>query len=223
MAIAQEAGDESTTARAFRALGTLALRQKDNLAGRALLTQALELFRHVDEQWGIGGTLSNLGIIAQNEGDLAGAQALYLESLTILKQLGAKYPLGFPLRQLGLLAVLRGDYERAGVFMRESLSLNIDVGDKRGIAACLVAVASLYAARGRLADAARLCGAAEALLDAIHTQIFPYDQEQNERNLAALCAQLGPAAFEAALAAGRLLTLEQAIALALVEPLSADQ
>jgi predicted ATPase len=216
IAIATEAGDEGTVASCFRSLAVAAIRRKDNIAARSFVTQALEICRRVDDQEGIAFAFNSLGDIAQSEEDLERAEANYLESVSSFRRVGSKGT-AVPLRKLGLLAVRHGDYASARTFIRESLNVNIELGDKRGIACCLVAAAGLRVARGQLLDAGRLCGAAAALLDAIHTQMFQYDQEQNERNLAALRAQFDPAAFDAALDEGRALTLELAVALGLEE------
>ena len=48
-----------------------------------------------------------------------------------------------------------------------------------------------------------------------HTDLLPFDRDQSERNPAALRTQLDPAAFDAAWAEGRAMTMEQAVAYAL--------
>ena len=78
----------------------------------------------------------------------------------------------------------------------------------------------MRAAQRQFADAGKLCGAADALLELMHTQMHPFDQEHYQQKLAALRAELDQAAFDAALAEGRALTLEQAIDLALKEMVS---
>lgn len=55
------------------------------------------------------------------------------------------------------------------------------------------------------------------MLKSMHTQLLPVDKDQFERIMTILQAQLGPVAFEAALAEGRALTVDQAIELALAD------
>jgi hypothetical protein len=71
------------------------------------------------------------------------------------------------------------------------------------------------AARGQPQRAARLFGAAAALLDALGAVLDPVDRAEYDRGVSAVSASLGQHAFGAARAAGRLLSLERAIAEAL--------
>jgi len=215
LSIARAEGDRSTTAYALDGLGVAALLQKDMPAAQAFLTEALQIFQAANNQWRIGAALSNLGDVARSQGDIDRAQALYEESVATLMRIGEQFDVGVPLRRLGQLAVGRGDFARAGKFIAESLTLNVDIGDRRGIATCLAAAAALRAARGRLLDAVRLYGAAAALLSALRMDMNALDQNEAELGLAALRAQLEPAAFDAAFATGRALPLEQAVELAL--------
>jgi non-specific serine/threonine protein kinase len=70
-------------------------------------------------------------------------------------------------------------------------------------------------AQGRAEHAARLFGAAEALRTVVGTAILPHWQADHDRAEATARAALGEEAFAAAWAAGRALTVEQAIDLGL--------
>jgi hypothetical protein len=70
-------------------------------------------------------------------------------------------------------------------------------------------------AQGLPARAARLYGAAEALREAIPAPLPPADPADHERQAAATRDTLGKKAFAAAWAAGRQMTMEQAVAYAL--------
>jgi hypothetical protein len=63
--------------------------------------------------------------------------------------------------------------------------------------------------------AARLLGAATALLDAMHSTLNPADRLDYERIVANVQAQLDEASYTTAWAEGRAMTAEQAIAYAL--------
>jgi hypothetical protein len=67
----------------------------------------------------------------------------------------------------------------------------------------------------RIAAAAMLFGAAEAIRDALGTPLPPVDRADHDRCLAAVRAALGEEAFAAASAEGRAMELEQAVAYAL--------
>ena len=84
-------------------------------------------------------------------------------------------------------------------------------------------MASVFAGRagggggkaGAWERAARLAGAAEALREASGYELEPADRAFRERYSAEVRAALGEAALEGAMAEGRALTLEQAMAEAL--------
>ncbi|HEX5572262.1 MAG TPA: hypothetical protein VFX31_12795, partial [Ktedonobacterales bacterium] len=77
--------------------------------------------------------------------------------------------------------------------------------------------ASVASALGRPAPAARLFGAADALLERIGLVLAPVDALTFDRDLASARAALDPAIFAAAWDAGAALTTEDAIAEALAE------
>lgn len=66
-------------------------------------------------------------------------------------------------------------------------------------------------AQGQPERAARLFGAVEVLREVIGAPLQPSEQAEYERNRAAVCATLGHEAFSAAWAAGRKMSLEEAI------------
>ena len=68
---------------------------------------------------------------------------------------------------------------------------------------------------GRPTDAAQLFGAAEALRELIGKPLTRAQQANHDRDVATVQQRLDPEAFAAAWAAGRAMTLEQAIAYAL--------
>jgi hypothetical protein len=90
-----------------------------------------------------------------------------------------------------------------------------ELGDQGGIASCLAGFAGIAMTAGQSERAARLAGSAEALFTAICMAMNPADQVEYDRNLATIRAQPNEVTFTTAWAAGRALSLEQAIAYAL--------
>jgi len=119
-----------------------------------------------------------------------------------------------------------GDLARASATFAGSLVMFREAGAKMGIAMCLAGLAGVAAARAATpegndggpqyaAQAARLFGASQALLEQIGTPLQAADLTDYERNLAAARAHLTEPRFTAALREGRTMTPEQAIAYAL--------
>lgn len=111
----------------------------------------------------------------------------------------------------------------AAAFFEKSLALHREIGDQWGIAGSLTSLAVTALDQGDNERAekflservARLYGAAERHREISHTPLTPAERIDYERTVALARARLGEATFIEALAAGRALTLEQAIAEAL--------
>jgi hypothetical protein len=109
----------------------------------------------------------------------------------------------------------QGDPVQAATCFAEGLALSREIGYRYGIAFNLAGMAGVAAAGGRPERSARLFGAAQALFDAMGQVVELVDRIEYDRNREIARAQLGGEAFAAAWAAGRALSLEQAIAGAL--------
>jgi len=108
-----------------------------------------------------------------------------------------------------------GDVLKAEQQYGESLTLFQKVGATWGIAECLEAVAGLAVATGKRERAVRLFGCAAALRENIGLRLAPRIASKLEEALTGLRAALGTSRFEAEWQAGRTLSLNDAIALAL--------
>jgi DNA-binding NarL/FixJ family response regulator len=92
------------------------------------------------------------------------------------------------------------------------------MGNRLPIAAGLAACAAVALAREQFVRAAHLLGTVAKLLESMHVKLPSYDHDQYTRNIATLRARMGEASFNAAWEAGRRMTLDDAISLALTEP-----
>jgi non-specific serine/threonine protein kinase len=191
--------------------------QGDYESARSFLEQSLSIGREIGPagKYGISWSLIFLGDGALNQGDSERAETYYSESVTLLRELGEKSFLAYSLRRLGILALHLGDYARATALCKESLTLNIELEEQPGIVMCLAALAAIIAAQGKGERAAQLLGAVEFLAGTLATPLPMMDRMQYDRHRAAVRAQLDEASFAAASAAGRALTMEQAIAYAI--------
>ena len=87
-----------------------------------------------------------------------------MESLALAREMGDKWQVARIVGWVGLLAVFGGDdHDLAERSLKEALALNRELGNWAYGAYCLEGFAGLAGARGQVARAARLWGAAEAL------------------------------------------------------------
>jgi non-specific serine/threonine protein kinase len=99
----------------------------------------------------------------------------------------------------------------------ESLALQRELGNAQGIAECLTALAGTLVATGRPERATRILAASVAQLEAIGVPLAPADHAALTRDLATTREQLGIPTWERACAAGRALSADDAVALALLD------
>jgi predicted ATPase/transcriptional regulator with XRE-family HTH domain len=161
----------------------------------------------------LGWTLNLLGLTAQLRGAYDRAAQLHQESL-------AHFPSDYgglreAYRCLGESALGLGQIAESARWLGQGLALCKTVGAQNGIAWCMAGLGSVAALDEEPERAARLWGAAERLRLAIGCRPAPAARTTYERAQAVARAQLSKEAFAAAWAAGRALTVEQAIAEAL--------
>jgi hypothetical protein len=188
---------------------------------RSLAEESTALFRQFGDRVGLAAALTVLGGLAHDQGDYARAEPVCQESLALHRELGYKRGQVSPLLILGWVAYHRRDNALAASRFAEGLGFARELGMKREIAAALAALASASGGEDGHSPAtvrtARLLGAAEALRETIGALPNAAPRLEFHRTLAATRSQLDEAAFAAAWAEGRAMTLEQAIAYALKE------
>jgi non-specific serine/threonine protein kinase len=196
-------------------LGLVARDPGDPMAARSLLEESVAIFREIGDQWALALSLVSLGRTVTMAGDPAAARSILEEGGTIFREIGDKYGYALSLNNLGLVALRQGDYGRAIALYKEGVALFWQVGEKVFATRCLEELAWVACVQGDYERATRLFGAAEAQRETFGGFILPAARTEHDRSVAAACAQLGEAAFAAAWAEGRAMSMEQAIAYAL--------
>jgi predicted ATPase len=216
--IYRQLGNQRGIAHSLMVLGSVARDQGEYARAQALFKESLEIFRQLGDRQGIAHLFNDMGRSARDQTDYEGARMLYEESLAIKRQLGDQWGAAHSLMGLGLVARDHGDCERARALYEESLEIFRQLGDQQGIAYSLEGVAAVAGAQGQPERAARLFGAAEALREVLAAPLPPNERADYDRSVAGVRAALDEAMFAAGWAAGRALTLEQAIVLGLQAP-----
>jgi len=177
---------------------------------RARLEQAYAEAQMIGDGWQVAFVLNNLGEVARAQGEYAAARQSYEQSENLLRQSGDQGDLARLIHSLGYVALHEGDTARAETQFRDSLAMFRRMGNRRGITECLAGLAGLHgAAQPRWA--ATLLSAAEAALYATGGAWWPADRREVEASRERIRAALDEAAFAAAWAEGRGLSLDQAL------------
>ncbi len=243
LALARETRDVGGIMSALHNMGFIASRQGDRERARALQEEHVALARETGDRVLAAGSAHNLGWTLFLLGDYVRARAIYTEILEIDRNDDPADLMG-TLNNLGHAVLGQDDYEQAQRCFKESLARYRQLGSEHSAAAYnaqgeagwkaivaevlagLAAVAGAQAqheavnaerARSVAARAARLWGAAEALCEAIDRPFEPELHAFYARFLTPAHAQLDEAAWGAAVAEGRAMSLEQAVAYALEE------
>jgi hypothetical protein len=160
--------------------------------------------------------LGNVGEIALGAGDPRRAADVLERSLQLARELGDSRQAVWSLAHLALASLLDGDPERSRELFAESLPQAFEGHDQRAVDACLHGLAGVAGVAGDAERAARLWGAAERVRESLGNQPGPPQLAVQERFLARARSVLGDR-FSQLEAAGRELSLEDAVALAITE------
>jgi predicted ATPase/transcriptional regulator with XRE-family HTH domain len=196
-------------------LGMNARLQGEYARAESYLEECLALAAQLGDRPIRAEALNILGNLARNQGDYARAAACYDESLALCRDLGDLFQIVSVLQDQGYLAQQQGDQARAAVLLRESLAGCREIDYQWVSIWCLAGLGRVAVAQGRAEHATRLLGATAALFEIYDPAMDPVDRADCERSIGAARAQLDAATFDTAWAAGRAMTVEQAIAYAL--------
>lgn len=222
-----EAADKGVIGSAYYRRGNITWSQGEYQLARQHYQESLTLLRAVANLDGVARVLRALGEVACTLGEYASAIQHYEEALPISRAANDAPNIAATLCGLGKVAHKQGELLAARVLLKEALavrSAEAKAGkifwpreklDLAGVPCLLEVLAAVLTTQLQMAAAARLFGATEQWHQIIHFVRSPAERSQRERDLAAVQAKLGEAAFRNSWAAGCALALEEALAYAL--------
>jgi len=215
LGIFRSLGDRGHVAHALRSLGNLCTNDGDHAKARELYDESLAICRELGDRSGIARALHGLGVTARYDGARDVADARLRDSLAICRELGDREGSANALRHLARIAASNGNPSAARDLQEEALEICHALGDLRGVAACVEGLADLESERGQFDRACRLWAATARAREEIGAPLGASERAEHQRSVVAARSALGVSAFEGAWQQGRLMNLEQAIALAL--------
>ena len=132
----------------------MAVTSGDNVAGRMMAGEALELHRTFRDPSSTATVLHILGLAAGNEDDFAGAKPLFEESARLCREVGDRHGAMNADRSLAWMYSGLGDRERARALHESNLFQARELRDERMESMSLIALAMLAIDDGSL-DVAR--------------------------------------------------------------------
>jgi tetratricopeptide (TPR) repeat protein len=215
--LAHKRGDITDISEGLRHLASLT--RADYPQRLAWLAESEQLASTIGDVWALAGVQNAWGEVSRANGDDAQAAVHYQAALALVREQGMRHMEPILHCNLGRVAERSGDLEAAALCYRQALTIAQEYDDKRHMWLGLSGLAQVAARRGMAEQAARIFGATtldelrrfwlQQSADGINEQFY-------EQGLAAARATLGDTVFDQAYAAGQALTLEQAIAEALL-------
>lgn len=184
----------------------------------AAIEEAIRLARAAGHEALEGSFTVNLGANAALSGDSARALALCEDGLARIEAVEERFVFHWALPTAAGVAFAAGDHALARERLARGVAPARETGAFEALPGALETTAALLGTQARLAAAARLWGAAEALRShmGVAVAMHPFRGVEAPHRDAARAA-LGHEAFDAAFAAGRAMTVRESIAFALRE------
>jgi predicted ATPase len=207
--IFEEYGAPREIARSLGELGACDAAEGDYGAAVPLYEASLARLAETDDDHGVGVMLANLAAAYEGLGDTVKARDASLEALRIQERIGDDDGVAISNLNMASLEAGLGDLEAASRHLRESLDASARLGYREGVLYALGIAAEIALGRGAVEEAGALCGAFEEQFGALG---IPQAEEADR--LRRVCEGVAASAdLEALQERGRLLTLDEALAL----------
>jgi tetratricopeptide (TPR) repeat protein len=213
LAIWRELGDRDQQTRELNSLG-ITHRWLGHLdTARLVLEESAALAREIGSDVRLAAALANLGELESEAGHLDRAAQVLREALALDRKQGDTWGVVLDQQALAVVSLRAGRIPQASEMVSATFDYAATSGDTAALVSAIEQSACIAAELGDVMRAARLAGAAEAIRSAAGTPIPQPDAALLERFLAPARATVDRDAWDAALAAGRALTQDQAITL----------
>jgi tetratricopeptide (TPR) repeat protein len=210
----QQLGDERNAAWSTMLLSIASSEDPDKFENCVDMAEhSLEVLRRFEDKPGMARVLSVLGELARMQGDYEAARPYYEESLALSQETGERIREAIQYSNLAITVYHQGQHQLAVDYFQQSLAI-LEEQDIRPVNE-LHSLAGPTAALGYPLRAARLIGAADAVLEITGIEPQPPDLQAILLIIETVRQALGDQAYQQAWQEGHALTTQQAFALAL--------
>jgi len=215
LALYEEVGDLVGKAWAIFQIGDTWHMQGEYALATRYLEESLYLLHKQGNRRIYAFTLSRLGAMATLQGNFPQAWAYLIEALPLLREYSEPGWLNVNLVYLGVLALAQGDLIQSITYLREGLLLAQQTGNRYMLATDLIAFGCLLGTMRGPSYAARVCSAAESLLESLNTALPAAYRPLYDAYLGNLKSQVEETTWETWWAEGKAFSQEEIGALAL--------
>jgi predicted ATPase/DNA-binding SARP family transcriptional activator len=215
LATSMATGDTRQIAYCHQLLGLVTLQIGDTSTAKSQFERSLRLLEQMGDRYYVAISLAYLGVASRVDHSYDSASKCLTEANQILRELGDERDRAFALAELGALAFEQGEQISARRYLDDSLVISRELDTKWVAVSALETVAAMLKAETRgAAAAAKLLGAAAAIRESIAYPLEEFRRDAYDALMRTLRTRLGNAKLKAALAAGRLISFDDAIQLA---------
>jgi tetratricopeptide (TPR) repeat protein len=211
LAFWQSSEEPSGLSQVVSGLAVVAIYQSRYEDAYRLAEQGLELYRQAGQRRGMAMAIHNLATIEFALGRAEYGRARFEEALIMFREVGDVSTETLCLSALATARLRSGDHEGAQRALRECLARLERFEQPREGVFLLETLAELLAWEGRVPEAARAIGAAEAARVSLKVSPTPAEKIDMDRLIARL-RQAGGSEIEDAMALGRAMTISAALA-----------
>ena len=212
LTLQRELGNARGVAMALWGLGYVAFEEDDLVRGLRTLEESVATLREIGDEHHILHVMRTLAWGHHRLGDLDRARALHEDNLELARARGDRLAMAGIMGSLAAIAVDQGRIHDAMSLMRENNAILRDLRDFMGISENLCRMAKTLTVAGRPTLAAQVLGCFEALTEEAGGA-ESWVLRESQETLTVLREQLDDAILSEALANGRKLTSEAAMAL----------
>jgi predicted ATPase len=205
--------DDWNTMWAYMSIGDCLFYGDSAVHAQEFFRKGLALAQQRDDPFGNAWAATCLGRVAHANGDVHLAQFYLDQAMPIFREIGVASDVAHVQLELGRVAETQGLITLSYQFYAESLMVFARTRLQR-VPECLDGIASQAAAKQPI-QAVHLFGAAASIRESVGVPLPPVHRAAYERSIALARTAITSEAFDAAFAAGRTLTLNQAVAEAL--------
>jgi len=215
LAIRRELGNARLIAMSLNNLGALSSEQADYRQAIVYLEESLAISQRLRNLRSVAKSLNNLGIALSFLGDHEGALERLDAAISAWAEVGDSVGTARCLANIANVRIEQGDCQAARPLIRQSLEIAREIGDRALIVTCVDESALVTAAGGMIERAVTLWGAADCLRSKIGRPRIAGDHERYVRGNISARAAMGKPSYVKCIAAGRAMTMDEAIELAL--------
>lgn len=211
----RQTGDWFYLARTLAVLGFTVLSNGDLEPAQKLLDEAFELNEQINDKKGLEFILTGKSQLCLLRGEYEQARAFLQRDIDLQEQVGNRMGYLWGRARLAYVALREGNAAEAHQILVDVIEKFRADRNKNGLAFALEKLASLYVVLHKPEAAAPLIGRSDAIRQEIGDPRQRLQQDELDRDIAAIIAEIGPSAYQAAYDAGRDMTLDQAVRYAL--------